>query len=125
MCSKFFAWSYIKNVQIAPLRDAIKITNEIVYGTHSKMLLKMELRVQMNAKSRQLKNESKIDLFSEPGDAHEKANRTAINAFEVGLMIKYRLHLIKHLKLHSKMHFKSYIKMHKKGIPEIAVKGAL
>lgn len=84
-------------------KDVINIGNETVYGTHLKMLLKMNLRVQMNAKSVQLKNESKID-------AHEGANRTTINAFDVCLMMLYRVHLIKHLTLHLKVHFKKIYK---------------
>ena len=35
----------------------------------------------MDKISGQLKNESKSDLFSEPGDAQWSENRTAINAF--------------------------------------------
>ena len=33
----------------------------------------------MDAKSGQLKNESKIEIFSGPGDAQENANGTTIN----------------------------------------------
>ena len=47
------------------------------------MLLEMELRVQMEVKCGQLKNESKNELFSAPDYAQESANRTTINAFEV------------------------------------------
>ena len=35
----------------------------------------------MDRISGQLKNESKSDLFSEPGDAQWSENKTAINAF--------------------------------------------
>ena len=35
------------------------------------MLSKMHLRVQMDAKSGQLKNESKSEIFSSPGDTQE------------------------------------------------------
>ena len=44
---------------------------------------KMDLKVQMNAKSVHLKNESKSQLYSAPDDAQGSANGTTINAFEV------------------------------------------
>ena len=44
------------------------------------MLSKIDLRVHMDAKSGRLKNESKIEIFSVPGDAQESANGTTINA---------------------------------------------
>ena len=66
------------------------------------MLSKMDLRGQMDAKSGELKNESKSKLFSAPGDAQESANGTTTNAFEMWLMVEF------------KMSFKIYIKMHKK-----------
>ena len=40
----------------------------------------MDLKVQMDAKSGQLKNESKSEVFSAPDDAQESANGTTINA---------------------------------------------
>ena len=43
----------------------------------------MDLRVEMDAKFNQLKNESKSEIFSAPGDVQESANSTAINAFDV------------------------------------------
>ena len=63
------------------------------------MLLKMDLRVQMNAKSGQLKIES----------MGESVNGKTINAFELRLMIQFRVHQIIHLELHLKMNFNSYI----------------
>ena len=74
----------------------------------------MDLKVQMNAKSVHLKNESKSQLYSAPDDAQGSANGTTINAFEVWLMLQFKMHLIKHLELQLKVHFKIYIKMHKK-----------
>ena len=68
------------------------------------MLSKMDLRVQMDGKSGQLKKGSTSDIFSAFDDAEESAN----GAFEVCLM------MIIHLALHLKMHFKIYIKMPKK-----------
>ena len=47
----------------------------------------MDLRVQIDAKSGQLKNVSKSELFSAPGDSQESENGTWTNAFEVCLMI--------------------------------------
>ena len=70
------------------------------------MLSKIDLKVQIDAKSGQLKNESKSEIFSAPGDVQESANGTNINAFDV--------HLIIHLHLHLKVNFKIYIKVHKK-----------
>ena len=63
------------------------------------MISQMDLRVQMYAKSAQLKNESKGELFSAPVDGQESAKRTTINAFEVRLMVQFRMHLIMHLEL--------------------------
>ena len=57
-----------KNV-INSLPDVTEIANESVYETHLRMLSKMVLRVQMDAKSGQLKNVSKSELFSAPGHA--------------------------------------------------------
>lgn len=74
----------------------------------------MDLRVQVDAKSGQLKNHIKNELFSESGDAQESASRTTINVFEVRLMTQFRVYLIIHLKLHLKVHLKNYINMHKK-----------
>ena len=79
----------------------------------------------MDWKSAQLKNESKRDPFSAPADAQENANGTAINAFEVRLMMQFRVHLIIHLELYLKVHFKIYIKIHKKVAPENTLKNAL
>ena len=79
----------------------------------------MGLRVQMDPKSGLLKNESKNELFSTPGDAQESANGTTINAFDVRLMIQFRVHLIINLELDLKVHFKIYIKVHKKVHPRL------
>ena len=38
------------------------------------MLSKMDLRVQVDVKSGQLKNESKSEIFSAPGDANNERN---------------------------------------------------
>ena len=38
------------------------------------------LRVQMDAQSGQLKNESKSEIFSAPGNVQESVNGTTINA---------------------------------------------
>ena len=78
------------------------------------MLSKMDLRVQMVAKSHQLKNESKSEIFSAHVDAKESAKGTTINVFDVSLMVQFRVHLIIHLELHLKVHFKIYIKVQKK-----------
>ena len=59
-CSQQSAWNYTTKSQIAPPKDVNKIVNESVYGTHLRMLFKMDLRVQMDAKSGQ----SKIDSMS-------------------------------------------------------------
>ena len=82
--------------QIAP-PNVIEIANESVYGTHLRMLSKMDLRVQMDAKSALLKNESKSELFSAPAHVQDSAKRKTINAFEVRLMVQFRVHLIIHL----------------------------
>ena len=79
-----------------------------------RILLKFNLRMQMDAKSGQLKTKSKNEHFSAPGDTQEKADGTTINAFEERLIIQYRVHLIIHLELQLKVHFKIYIKMQKK-----------
>ena len=78
-----------------------------------KMPLKMDLRVQMDAKSGQLKIES----------MSENANGKTTNAFEVRLMIQFRVHLIIHLELHLKVNFNIYIhKDAQEGAPDTALK---
>ena len=96
-----------------------------VYGTHLRMLSNIDISVQMNSKSVQLKNKSKSELFREPVYAHESAKKTTTNAFRVHLMLQFRVHLIIHLELYLKVHFKICIKLHKRGAPENALKGAL
>ena len=70
------AWNYITKPQIAPPKYVTEVVNERVYGTHLRMLLKIDLRVQADAKSGQLK----IQNMSESADGK------TINAFEVRLM---------------------------------------
>ena len=50
--------NYITKSQIASPKDVTEIAIESVYGTHLRMLFKMDLRVQMDAKSGQSKIES-------------------------------------------------------------------
>ena len=73
---------------------------------HLTMNLKMGSRVQMNAISCQLKNQSKSEFSISRGYAQDSANRTTTNAFEVRLMIQYLVQLLIHLELHVKVHFK-------------------
>ena len=79
----------------------------------------MDLTVQMDAKSGQLKNESKGEIFSVPGDAQESVNGTTINMFDVRLMVQFRVHLMKHMELHLKVQFKIYINVYKKVYPRL------
>ena len=71
------------------------------------MLSKMDLRVQMDAKSVQIKNESETEIFSAPGKAQKFVNGTTISVFDVRLMVQFRVHLIIHLELHLKVHLRS------------------
>ena len=89
------------------------------------MLSKMDLTGQMDAKSGQLKNESKSEMFSAPGDAQESAYEITINVFDVCLMIQFRVHLITHLELHLNVQFQDLYKGTQKDPPEITLKGAL
>ena len=57
-CSQQSAWNYTTKSQIALPKDVTEIANESVYGTHLRMLFKMDLKVQIDAKSDQLKIES-------------------------------------------------------------------
>ena len=57
-CSQQSVWNYTTKSQIVPRKDVTEIANASVYGTHLRMLFKMDLRVQMDAKSGQLKIES-------------------------------------------------------------------
>ena len=59
----------------------------------------MDLRVQMDAKSGQLKIKS----------MSESANGKTINVFQVPLMIQFKVHLIIQLELHLKVNFNVYI----------------
>ena len=71
------------------------------------MLSKMDLRVQMDAKSVQIKNESETEIFSAPGKAQKFVSGTTISVFDVRLMVQFRVHLIIHLELHLKVHLRS------------------
>ena len=67
---------------------------------HLRMSSKMDLRLQKYAKCgkcAKLKNESKTNIFSAPGDTQESANGTTINVFDAILMVQFRVHLIIHL----------------------------
>ena len=55
------------------------------------MLSKMDLRVQMDAKPGLLKNESKSEIFSTPGDVQDSAKGAAINGFDLCLMVQVRI----------------------------------
>ena len=57
-CSQQSVWNFTTKSQIAPRKDVTEIANESVYGTHLRVLFKMDLRVLMDAKSGQLKIES-------------------------------------------------------------------
>ena len=70
-CGQQAAWNYTTKSQIAPPKDVTEMANESVYGTKLRMLLKMDLMVQMDVKSGQLKIES----------MSESVNGKAINAF--------------------------------------------
>ena len=71
------------------------------------MLSKIDLRVQMDAKSVQIKNESETEIFSAPGEAQKFVSGTTISVFDVRLMVQFRVHLIIHLELHLKVHLRS------------------
>ena len=71
------------------------------------MLSKMDLRVQMDAKSVQIKNESETEIFSAPGKTQKFVSGTTISVFDVRLMVQFRVHLIIHLELHLKVHLRS------------------
>ena len=81
---------------------------------HLRILSKLDLRVQMDTKSGQSKNESKREVSSAPDDVQESANGTTINAFDVPLMVEFRVHLTIHLEFHLKVRFKIYVKVLKK-----------
>ena len=48
----------------------------------------------MDAKHGQLKDESKNEVFSTPGDEQRSVNGTKMNVFDVPLMVQLRVHLI-------------------------------
>ena len=85
----------------------------------------MDLTLQMDKKSAQLKNETKSEYFSAPADTQDDIKRTKIKAVEVRLIVQFKVHLIIHLELYLKVHFKIYTKMHQKAAHEKALKGAL
>ena len=80
------------------------------------MVLKIDLRAQMDAKSGQLKLEN----------MSESANGKTINAFEERLMMQFRVQLVIHLELHLKMNLNIFIyKDAQEGAPDVALKGTL
>ena len=54
-CSQQSAWNYKTKSDIALPKDVTEIANENVYGKHLRMLFKMDLMVQIDAKLGQLK----------------------------------------------------------------------
>ena len=48
----------------------------------------------MDAKHGRLKDESKNEVFSTPGDEQRSVNGTKMNVFDVPLMVQLRVHLI-------------------------------
>ena len=103
-------------VTISSPKDVVDIANESVYRTLFRMLLKMDLRVQMDARSGQLKIEN----------MSESSNGETINAFEVRLMVQFRVDLILHLELHLKANFNIYVyKDEQEGTPDVALKRKL
>ena len=67
-CSQQSILNYITKSQIAPPKDVTEIAIESVYGTHLRMLFKMDLRVQMDVKSVQLKIESMSSGVARKGE---------------------------------------------------------
>lgn len=93
---------YTTNSHIALQKDLFEIPHERVYRAHLKILLKVHVKVQTNAKAGPLNLEGKGALFSAPYDAQKSADRTTINVFEVRLMVPLRVHLRMHLEVHLK-----------------------
>ena len=109
-------WELHNKVTNNSPKDVTEIAIESVYGMHLRMLLKMDLRVQMDAKSGQLKIKS----------VSESANEKRRNLFEVHLMMQFRVYLIIHLDLHLKVNFNIYIfNDEQKGVPNVALNGTL
>ena len=53
-------------------------------------------------------------MISAPGDPQQSASEKMINAFDVHLMVKFRLYQIIHMEFYVKVHLKIYIKIHKR-----------
>ena len=80
------------------------------------MLLKMNLRLKIDAKNRKIRIES----------MSESANGKTINAFEERLMMQFRVHLIIHLALHLKVNFNIFMyKDAEEGAHDVALRGTL
>ena len=108
-------WELHNKVTNNSPKDVTEIANESVYRMHLRMLLKMDLRVQMDAKSGQLKIKIVIQI----------ANEKRRNAFEVHLMMQFRVYLII-LDLHLKVNFNIYIfNDAQEGVPNVTLKGTL
>ena len=69
---------YTTNSHIALQKDLFGIPHESVYRAHLKILLKVHIKVQTNAKAGPLNREGKGALFSAPCDVQESADRTTI-----------------------------------------------
>ena len=67
-CSQQSAWNCTAKSQIALPIDVTEIANACVYGRHLRMLFKMDLRVQMDAKSGQLKIDSMNSRVAPKGE---------------------------------------------------------
>ena len=74
--------------------DVIKIANKSVYGTHLRMLSKMDLRVRLDTKSGQLKNALGIAPKCARQDRYKDAEKGAPeNALKSSLQVALGLHL--------------------------------
>ena len=108
-CSQQSAWNYTTKSQIALPKDVTEIANERVYATPLSMLFKMDLRVQMDAKSGQLKIESMSSGVPLKGELiifnniyiHKHAQEGAPDgALKGTLLVAIELHVFMQLSMH-------------------------
>ena len=91
---------------VGTTQDVIEIANESLYGTLLRILEKIYKNGVKGAnacKICRLKKKVRVKVLVQLV-MHKRVKTSTINAFEVGLMMRYRVYLIIHLESHLKMH---------------------
>ena len=84
--------------------DTVEIAHKSIYGAHLRMLLKIHLKMQTDAKSEPLKHGGKGALFSAPVDYKGVQMEQQQMRLSVRMLIQLGVHLAIHLEVHLMVH---------------------